>query len=105
MENCALSLMKRRHRKKEEFAALDVDYRKILEFVEAGTLVRIKTVIIPTGSTVFRGRTDRTAVSGCASVHGKCALCVWIYPGKPYGWHLAVDKIHPSRGLRWIIRK
>ena len=46
--------------KKEEFAALDVDYRKILEFVEA----------------------DRTAVSGCASVHGKCALCVWIYPGK-----------------------
>ena len=27
--------------KKEEFAALDVDYRKILEFVEAGTLVRI----------------------------------------------------------------
>ena len=28
--------------KKEEFAALDVDYRKILEFVEAGTLVRIK---------------------------------------------------------------
>lgn len=45
--------MKRRHRKKEEFAALDVDYRKILEFVEAGTLVRIKTVIIPTGSTAF----------------------------------------------------
>lgn len=39
--------------KKEEFAALDVDYRKILEFVEAGTLVRIKTVIIPTGSTAF----------------------------------------------------
>lgn len=53
-KNCALSLMKRRHRKKEEFAALDVDYRKILEFVEAGTLVRIKTVIIPTGSTAFQ---------------------------------------------------
>ena len=57
--------------KKEEFAALDVDYRKILEFVEAGP-----------DRPLFRGRTDRTAVSGCASVHGKCALCVWIYPGK-----------------------
>lgn len=69
--------------KKEEFAALDVDYRKILEFVEAGTLVRIKNgLLYRPDRPLFRGRTDRTAVSGCASVHGKCALCVWIYPGK-----------------------
>ena len=69
--------------KKEEFAALDVDYRKILEFVEAGTLVRIK-------NGYYTDRIDRFSeeeliarhFSGCASVHGKCALCVWIYPGK-----------------------
>ena len=69
--------------KKEEFAALDVDYRKILEFVEAGTLVRIK-------NGYYTDRIDRFSEEeliarlfpDARTVHGKCALCVWIYPGK-----------------------
>lgn len=68
--------------KKEEFAAL-MWITEDSGIVEAGTLVRIKNgYYTDPDRPLFRGRIDRTAVSGCASVHGKCALCVWIYPGK-----------------------
>ena len=38
--------------KKEEFAALDVDYRKILEFVEAGFRRSMPSPYLPNGFSV-----------------------------------------------------
>ena len=88
--------------KKEEFAALDVDYRKILEFVEAGTLVRIKNgyytdridrfseeELIARRVCAWKVRSMRMVISGKSRMDG---IWRWI-------------KIRPSRGLRWIIRK
>ena len=79
--------------KKEEFAALDVDYRKILEFVEAGTLVRIK-------NGYYTDRIDRFSEEELiARLFPDARLCMesalYAYGyirEKPYGWHLAVDK-------------
>ena len=79
--------------KKEEFAALDVDYRKILEFVETGTLVRIK-------NGYYTDRIDRFSEEELiARLFPDARLCMesalYAYGyirEKPYGWHLAVDK-------------
>ena len=79
--------------KKEEFAALDVDYRKILEFVEAGTLVRIK-------NGYYTDRIDRFSEEELiARLFPDARLCMesalYAYGyirEKPYGWHFAVDK-------------
>lgn len=79
--------------KKEEFAALDIDYRKILEFVDSGDLVRIK-------NGYYTDRMDRfTEEELIAHLFPDARLCMesalYAYgyiKEKPYGWHLAVDK-------------
>ena len=79
--------------KKEEFAELDVDYRKILEFVDNGSLVRIK-------NGYYTDRIDRfTEEELIARLFPDARLCLesalYAYGyirQKPYGWHLAVDK-------------
>ena len=79
--------------KKEEFAQLDVDYRKILEFVDNGSLVRIK-------NGYYTDRIDRfTEEELIARLFPDARLCLesalYAYGyirQKPYGWHLAVDK-------------
>ena len=79
--------------KKEEFAELGVDYRKILQFVEDGLLVRIK-------NGYYTDRIDRfTEEELVARLFGDARLCMesalYAYgyiSQKPYGWHLAVDK-------------
>ena len=79
--------------KKEEFSALDVDYRKILELVEAGSIVRIK-------NGYYTDRIDRfTEEELIARMFPDARLCMesalYAYgyiKEKPYGWHLAVDK-------------
>lgn len=79
--------------KKEEFAQLDVDYRKILEFVDNGSLVRIK-------NGYYTDRIDRfTEEELIARLFPDARLCLesalYAYgyiQQKPYGWHLAVDK-------------
>lgn len=79
--------------KKEEFASLDVDYRKILEFVESGELVRIK-------NGYYTDRIDRFSEEELiARLFPDARLCMesalYAYgylEQKPYGWHLAVDK-------------
>jgi predicted transcriptional regulator of viral defense system len=79
--------------KKEEFAALDVDYRKILDFVEKGQLVRIK-------NGYYTDRIDRFSEEELiARLFPDARLCMdsalYAYgylARKPYGWHLAVDK-------------
>lgn len=79
--------------KKEEFADLGVDYRKILQFVEDGSLVRIK-------NGYYTDRIDRFSEDELiARLFPDARLCMesalYAYgylKEKPYGWHLAVDK-------------
>lgn len=79
--------------KKEQFAGLDVDYRRILEFVEAGSLIRIK-------SGYYTDRIDRFSEEELiARLFPDARLCMdsalYAYgyiSKKPFGWHLAVDK-------------
>lgn len=79
--------------KKEEFTALGVDYRKILQFVEDGSLVRIK-------NGYYTDRIDRFSEDELiARLFPDARLCMesalYAYgylKEKPYGWHLAVDK-------------
>ncbi len=79
--------------KKEEFAALAVDYRRILEFVESGDLIRIK-------NGYYTDRIDRFSENELiARLFPDTRLCMesalYAYgyiSQKPYAWHLAVDK-------------
>ena len=79
--------------KKEQFAELGIDYRRILDFVQSGDLVRIK-------NGYYTDRIDRfTEEELVARLFGDARLCMesalYAYgyiSQKPYGWHLAVDK-------------
>ena len=79
--------------KKEQFTELGIDYRRILDFVQSGDLVRIK-------NGYYTDRIDRfTEEELVARLFGDARLCMesalYAYgyiSRKPYGWHLAVDK-------------
>ena len=79
--------------KKEQFTELGIDYRRILDFVQSGDLVRIK-------NGYYTDRIDRfTEEKLVARLFGDARLCMesalYAYgyiSQKPYGWHLAVDK-------------
>ena len=79
--------------KKEQFKELGIDYRRILDFVQSGDLVRIK-------NGYYTDRIDRfTEEELVARLFGDARLCMesalYAYgyiSQKPYGWHLAVDK-------------
>lgn len=79
--------------KKEQFDELDVDYRRILEFVEDGSLVRVK-------NGYYSDRMDRfTEEELIARLFPDARLCMdsalYAYgyiTRRPFGWHLAVDK-------------
>ena len=79
--------------KKEQFTELGIDYRRILDFVRSGDLVRIK-------NGYYTDRIDRfTEEELVARLFGDARLCMesalYAYgyiSQKPYGWHLAVDK-------------
>ena len=79
--------------KKEQFTELGIDYRRILDFVQSGDLVRIK-------NGYYTDRIDRfTEEDLVARLFGDARLCMesalYAYgyiSQKPYGWHLAVDK-------------
>ncbi len=79
--------------KKEQFDELDVDYRRILEFVEDGSLVRVK-------NGYYSDRMDRfTEEELIARLFPDARLCMdsalYAYgyiSRRPFGWHLAVDK-------------
>ena len=79
--------------KKEQFTELGIDYRRILDFVQSGDLVRIK-------NGYYTDRIDRfTEEELVARLFGDARLCMEsaLYASgyisqKPYGWHLAVDK-------------
>ena len=79
--------------KKEQFTELGIDYRRILDFVQSGDLVRIK-------NGYYTDRIDRfTEGELVARLFSDARLCMesalYAYgyiSQKPYAWHLAVDK-------------
>lgn len=79
--------------KKEQFTELGIDYRRILDFVQSGDLVRIK-------NGYYTDRIDRfTEEKLVARLFSDARLCMesalYAYgyiSQKPYAWHLAVDK-------------
>lgn len=79
--------------KKEQLSALGIDYRRILDFVESGEIIRIK-------NGYYTDRIDRfTEEELIARLFPDALLCMesalYAYgyiSQKPFGWRLAVDK-------------
>jgi predicted transcriptional regulator of viral defense system len=79
--------------KKEDFSDLGIDYRRVLDFVESGDIVRIK-------NGYYTDRIDRfTEEELIARLFPDAMLCMesalYAYGyivEKPFGWRLAVDK-------------
>lgn len=79
--------------KTNQITALGVDYRRILAWVEDGTLERVKNGYYSMG---YQERTEEELIRGLFSDGVLCldsALYYYHYiDQKPYAWHLAVDK-------------
>lgn len=79
--------------KKEQLSGLGIDYRRVLDYVESGKLIRIK-------NGYYTDRLDRfTEEQLISKLFPDAMLCMesalYAYgylKEKPYGWHLAVDK-------------
>lgn len=79
--------------KKEQLSGLGIDYRRVLDYVENGKLIRIK-------NGYYTDRLDRfTEEQLISKLFPDAMLCMesalYAYgylKEKPYGWHLAVDK-------------
>lgn len=79
--------------KKEQFTELGIDYRRILDFVQAGDLVRIKNGYYTDRIDRFKEEELVARLFPDARLCMESALCAYGYISqKPYGWHLAVDK-------------
>ena len=87
--------------KKEEFADIDVDYRRILDFVELGELVRIK-------NGYYTDRMDRFSEEELiARLFPDACLCMGMVisvRNHMDGIWLSI-KIRQNPALRWIIRR
>ncbi len=79
--------------KTNQITALGVDYRRILSWVEDGTLERVKNGYYSLG---YHERSEEELIRGLFSDSVLCldsALYYYHYiDQKPYAWHLAVDK-------------
>lgn len=79
--------------KKEQFTELGIDYRRILDFVQSGDLVRIKNGYYTDRINRFTEEELVARLFGDARLCMESALYAYGYISqKPYGWHLAVDK-------------
>ena len=79
--------------KKEQFTELGIDYRRILDFVQSGDLVRNKNGYYTDRIERFTEEELVARLFGDARLCMESALYAYGYISqKPYGWHLAVDK-------------
>lgn len=79
--------------KKEELSALGIDYRRILDYVEQGQLVRIKNGYYTDKLDRFTEEELISKMFPDALLCMESALYVYGYISqKPFGWRLAVDK-------------
>lgn len=76
-----------------QITELGVDYRRILAWVEDGTLERVKNGYYSMG---YRERTEENMIMGLFSDGVLCLESALYYhhyiEHKPYGWHIAIDK-------------
>ena len=79
--------------KKEQFTELGIDYRRILDFVQSGDLVRIKNGYYTDRIDRFTEEELVARLFSDARLGMESALYAYGYISqKPYAWHLAVDK-------------
>ena len=79
--------------KKEQLAAIGVDYRRILDFVESEDIIRIKNGYYTYGIERFSEEALVAKMFEDAVLCMESALYAYGYiSNKPYGFHLAVDK-------------
>ena len=79
--------------KKEQLAALGIDYRRILDFVEHKDIIRIKNGYYTYGIERFSEEALVSKLFPDAVLCMESALYAYGYIShKPYGFHLAVDK-------------
>ena len=79
--------------KKEQFTELGIDYRRILDFVQSGDLVRIKNGYDTDRIDRFTEEELVARLFSDARLCMESALYAYGYISqKPYAWHLAVDK-------------
>lgn len=79
--------------KKEQFGELNIDYRRILDFLETGDLVRIKNGYYTDRLDRFSEETLIAKLFPDARLCMESALYAYGYiKNKPYGWRLAIDK-------------
>ena len=79
--------------KKEQLAALGIDYRRILDFVENKDIIRIKNGYYTYGIDRFSEEDLVSKLFSDAVLCMESALYAYGYIShKPFGFHLAVDK-------------
>lgn len=79
--------------KKSQLSELGIDYRRILDFVEKGDLVRIKNGYYTVRISDFTEEELIARLFSDCVLSLESALFVYRYIAKkPYGWKLAVDK-------------
>ncbi len=79
--------------KKEQLAALGIDYRRILDFVENKDIIRIKNGYYSYGIERFSEEALVSKLFSDAVLCMESALYAYGYISrKPFGFHLAVDK-------------
>lgn len=92
--------------KKEELTRLGIDYRRIDTLVREGKLVRIRNGYYTDRVDDFSEDALVAALFPDAMLCMESALYAYGYiKEKPYGWTLAVDKIHQNHALRWTIQE
>jgi len=79
--------------KKEQFAALGIDYRRILDFVESNDVIRIKNGYYTYGIERFSEEALVSKLFPDGVLCMESALHAYGYISrKPFGFHIAVDK-------------
>lgn len=79
--------------KKEQLSNLGIDYRRVLDYVESGKLIRIKNGYYTDKLDRFTEEQLISKLFPDAMLCMESALYAYGYlKEKPYGWHLAVDK-------------
>ena len=79
--------------KKEQLAALGIDYRRILDFVENGEVIRIKNGYYTYGIERFSEEALVSKLFPDGVLCMESALHAYGYiSNKPFGFHIAVDK-------------
>lgn len=92
--------------KKNQLEELHIDYRRILDFVEKGDLIRIKCGYYTIRIGDYSEDELIVKLFPDAVLTMECALYAYGYiKRKPYGYQIAVDKIRRNPDLSWSFRR